>query len=44
MEELVTAYFTKDVSGEGATLYKHLCDVLGKAIDEKPADVVSVFE
>jgi len=44
MEEGLTAFFQKDVDGEGATLYKHLCDVLGKAIDEKPSNVIEVFE
>lgn len=44
IEEALTAYLQKDVAGEGASLYRHLCELVGKIVDEKPGDVAGEFE
>lgn len=43
MEEQLIAQLQKEVPGEGATLYSHLCDLIGKCKDN-PADALARLE
>ena len=44
MEEALTAYLQQHVSGEGANMYRHLCDLVGKAVDAKDQAALDKFE
>ncbi|CAD7922850.1 unnamed protein product [Amoebophrya sp. A25] len=44
MDEVLTARLHTDVPGEGATLYKHLCELLGTCIDKNDPSALALLE
>mmetsp|Transcript_22678 Transcript_22678/g.57458 ORF Transcript_22678/g.57458 Transcript_22678/m.57458 type:complete len:449 (+) Transcript_22678:93-1439(+) len=44
MEEALTAKLHTDVPGEGATLYKHLCDLVGTCAEKNDPNTLALLE
>ncbi|CAD7951880.1 unnamed protein product [Amoebophrya sp. A120] len=44
MEEVLTAKLHADVPGEGATLHKHLCELVGACVDKSDPNALALLE
>ena len=44
LEEKVIANFQRDVNAHGATLYRHLCEVVGASVDSKDPKALELLE
>lgn len=44
MEEVLMASLQRDCAGDGANLYRHLCELIGTCVDKKDPNVLDKFE